>query len=96
MNVTDAGLEKLAGGCPLLTVLDLSCCTVTDVGLRAVAAGLPRLASLKLEFCTEVSDLGLEILAAGCMPSFVRSIANFLAIFRFSSGSFNSQACFSM
>jgi hypothetical protein len=46
-NVTDAGLEKIAAGCPSLASLDLTdCSNVTDAGLAKIAAGCPSLASL--------------------------------------------------
>jgi hypothetical protein len=38
--VTDAGLDKVASGCPNLSSLNLSYCEkVTDAGIEKVAAG---------------------------------------------------------
>ena len=43
-SVTDAGLEKIAVGCPNLRHLNLRFCgNVTDAGLESIAAGCPDL-----------------------------------------------------
>ena len=67
-TLTDAGLEKIAAGCPQLASLNLHCygSEVTDAGLEKIAAGCPQLASLDLSCCKQVTDAGLEKLAAGC------------------------------
>jgi hypothetical protein len=63
-NVTDAGIEKLAAGCPNLTPLNLSFRrNLTDVGLEKLAVGCPKLTSLwtwtrKLLDCEQVTDVG--------------------------------------
>jgi F-box/leucine-rich repeat protein 2/20 len=65
--VTDAGLEKIAAGCPRLSSLGLAYCSiVTDAGLEKIAAGCSSLSSLNLVSCRNVTDVGLEKIAAGC------------------------------
>ena len=66
-QVTDAGLNALAGACPSLASLVLyRCDEITDAGVKALAAGCRSLESLRVFFCEKVTDAGVKALADGC------------------------------
>ena len=66
-QVTDAGIEQLAAGCPNLNHLDLwGCAEATDAGIERLAAGCPNLSYLELWGMRGGEDAGLSQLAAGC------------------------------
>ena len=52
VNIKDAGLASLAGGCGGLTSVDLSdCVNITDAGLASLAGGCGGLTSVDLSLC---------------------------------------------
>ncbi|CAK4185205.1 unnamed protein product [Aphanomyces euteiches] len=65
-EVTDAGIWAVARHCPCLTGIYLGKCEkVTDLGLRVLAHQC-RLVTVDLSDCTQIGDLALATLAAGC------------------------------
>ena len=65
-QVTDVGVQAIGAGCPSLTSLDLTNCSVTDVGVQAIGAGCPILTSINLTWCDNVTDVGLQAIGAVC------------------------------
>ena len=64
---TNAGLARLAAGCPAITNLSLAgCIQITNAGLAHLATGWPAITTLDLTGCIQITKTGLQSLAAGC------------------------------
>ena len=70
IQVAGPGLKALATGCHHLRAIDLTACRLLDDAAIAELA-CPRLESLLLQSCSQLTDVGVESLAAGC-PALVR------------------------
>ncbi|KAG2278495.1 hypothetical protein Bca4012_041185 [Brassica carinata] len=66
-EVTDAGIESIAYGCPSLKSLSLwNLPAVSDKGLSEIARCCPKLEKLDLSRCPGVTDKGLVAIAENC------------------------------
>ena len=63
-RVTDVGISALAHSCAQLRELGVAYTQTTDVGCQAVADGLPLLTAIFVSWCPEVTDTGVQALAA--------------------------------
>jgi hypothetical protein len=63
---SDAGVVKLAEGCPQLNFVELFNTQVGDAGLTALATHCPKLATLKLKYCDHVTIRGVRDVVTGC------------------------------
>lgn len=70
-GITDAGVQALASGSPLLQVIDLKSCAVTDLALFALAELCRDLRDLDLSWCFAVTDEGLRRL----VPSLLEKLS---------------------
>jgi hypothetical protein len=66
-HVTDEGLAKLVARCPYLLPDRLASDAKGDLFLAAVASVHPNLKALNLQHCSSVTDVGLHVLATGCL-----------------------------
>ncbi|KAI6670900.1 hypothetical protein NL676_005785 [Syzygium grande] len=66
MAITDAGIAKIAIGCPALEMINIAYNeNVTDVALISLS-NCPRLKALEIRGCPYVSSIGLSAIARGC------------------------------
>jgi len=71
-NVTDAGIQAIAAGCPKLEHISVDQSSrITDAALEALGAGCPALISLGAVYCDRISNRGAQAILDGC-PAFKR------------------------
>lgn len=71
-NVTDAGIQAIAAGCPKLEHISVDQSSrITDAALEALGAGCPALTRLGAVYCDRISNRGLRAIIEGC-PAFKR------------------------
>ena len=66
-KITDVGISALAGGCSLLSIIDLSLNKkITDVGVSAIAYGCPLLSYINLQHCDKITEMSISSLVMHC------------------------------
>ncbi|VDI58163.1 F-box and leucine-rich repeat protein 2/20 [Mytilus galloprovincialis] len=66
-NITNIGIDYIAGGCPELRVIVAKYCEgIDDNGVHSLAKNCSNLLSLKLSGCPGVTDTGIEDLSNRC------------------------------
>ncbi|GJQ94139.1 leucine-rich repeat domain, L domain-like protein [Tanacetum coccineum] len=65
-SVTNAGLSSIASGCPLLSVISLSNCSITDSGLEILTKSCKSLIEVNLAWCLDITDRGIQSLNKNC------------------------------
>lgn len=65
-RVTNLGLSYIASGCPLLSVISLSNCSVTDAGLEILTKSCKSLIEVNLAWCLKITDRGIWSLNQNC------------------------------
>jgi hypothetical protein len=64
--ISDMGIDRLARGCPNLTTLDISGCTIiSDLGIDSLVKFCPLLSSLDLSLCRYITQRGISAIAVG-------------------------------
>ncbi|KAI3678628.1 hypothetical protein L6452_37928 [Arctium lappa] len=65
-DLTEAGLSSVASGCPSLSIISLSCCSINDGALEILTSSCRSLTEVNLSKCFNITDRGIWALSQNC------------------------------